>query len=318
MSIRISKMLEEGLDSLIKAHDDAEGPKVGTLRGGSVGLYDAPTDTFTGKCPRQAYLRYKGIKYEIDSPEVRRSNQLLFEAGFANEDKWLEVIKASWKGKILQEEEFPIEWQVTPEVKGTGREDIILCDDKGNAVHMLELKQIASLWSARNILTNAPDLGQLTQAANYMFRTGIPVSMLYSLRAHMAVLGWAQKNFPKMGEEGSQYCEYNDKGEIKKVLPFFKVYNLLLDSDRNVKYVDEDTGNEYPTIINLERIDGYYEYVAKMGPENKMPPRPVTLMPDGKKGGFNPCDYCSLKPTCDKFEGGGLQIWESEVKKLVK
>lgn len=310
--MNLKSLLSAGIDAQIAEADEKETHKSGVLRGGSVGLFDKDAQIFSGKCPRQTYLRYKGVDYEDKSPHQRRSTQLMFDNGFANEDLWMNVLQKVWKGKILREEEFPIEWR-TNGVKGTGREDIILCDEQGKPVRLLELKQIVAIWKARDILTGTPPLDQLTQASNYALRTGIPVSMLYTWRVHGAIVGdWMVKLFPTEDQEGSQHIEYA-KGKPKKVLPFFKVFDLNFHEDGFIRCVDQDTMRETKTIINLKRIDDYYEHVVNMDSSNELGPRPQTLLLNGQKGGFLPCDYCPLRATCDEHETKGVKEWTERV-----
>lgn len=308
----IKSLFETGGALLKEEHASKETEKVGVLRGGSVGLYDEGTNTFTGTCPRRAFLRYKGV--DVIEDDVGASDRtLMFEAGVTNEDSWYKRLVKSWQGVILREEEIQIAWSMdgTPV---TGRPDIVLCDKSSTPQYGVELKLVSSLWTARDVLSNSPKTIHLIQAAHYSWQLGIPFSLCYTNRFDIAVLGFAQKHFPKMAQEGSQYCEYNQKGEIKKVMPFMKEFMLLWKND-TIHYVDSDTQKEVTTIVTKKRIEDFYRQVSKMDKSSSLPPRPVNLYADGKAMDWTACDYCPLSQVCDDSEAKGKDIWLNNVKK---
>lgn len=316
MSISIRKLFYEGGRLLQEEHASKEREKVGTLRVGNTGLYDKETDTWTGPCPRRTFLRMRGIEVpEEDNGAIDQT--LMFEAGFTNEDSWAERLMRSWTGEdrgILREEEIALSWKTLNNTLVTGRPDMVLTQ-AGKPIHGIELKLMSSVWTVRDILIGSPKPAHLMQAGHYSWRLDIPYSLCYTLRADMAVLGFATKLFPKLGQEGSQYCEYDSKNrEIKKVKPFMKEFRLEW-VDNTLAYIDTDTGSKKESIVTIERIKDYYENIAQA---KEVLPRPINLNPDGTKGGYSLCDYCSLKDTCDKYEDKGLDRYLEEVQRYIR
>lgn len=316
MTVNVRKLFYDGGRLLQEEHAATEATKVGTLRVGNTGLYDSATDTWAGPCARRTFLRMKGIEVPEESNGAI-DQTLMFEAGFKNEDSWVERLEKTWTGDgkgILREEEIAVSWDTASGIKVTGRPDVVLTQD-GKPVHGIELKLMSSVWTVRDILTGSPKPGHLMQAGHYSWQLGVPYSLCYTLRADMAVLGFAVPLFPKLGQEGSQYCEYNERDKvIKKVKPFMKEYKLEWVGN-TLAYTDTDTGIKKESIVTIERIKEYYEQIAVA---DKVLPRPLNLNPDGTKGGYTLCDYCSIKSTCDKYEGESLERWTDEVQRFAR
>jgi hypothetical protein len=328
-TISIKQLFEQGIASLQAEHDAAEGGKVGTLRAGNTGILMGTGDII-GKCHRLTYLRMKGINVE-DTPENREH---MFAGGRGNEDIWVDVLKRSWPGPILRESEIPISWVTKNGVTVTGRPDIVLCENvpthevfqngekigeayTSKPVKGIELKLVSSIWTARDVgILLKPKTMHLMQAAHYAWQLGVPFELWYTSRADFAVgSGWEQKNFPRQGKPGSERLEYNDKGGIKKVLPFAQGFELDITDKGQLRYrpvpssVNPDPRWEY-SIITTDAIARYYEFVASMEANKDLGPRPKNLEADGQKGGYSPCDYCPLgakngNGLCDSKEGTG-------------
>lgn len=324
--IQTTTLLEAGTKALADKAKTEESSKVGTLRGGTVGLVE-PTDKgleVSGTCHRQAVLRFIGV--DIKGAEEDSTRDLMFAAGRTNEDSWLEVLSASWPGKILREEEVPIKWVTKKGTPVTGRPDIVLAEADGKLVRGLELKLVSSLWTARTVLQGKPKTGHLTQAAHYMWKLSeqsgyeVPFELWYTSRVDWHVMGWAQKHFPKHGEANADYCEYstNKDGEyeIKKVLPFTKGFEL-----RFVKgqlHFREVGGKKWvDTIISRDRIQQYYELVEDLAKQKQLGPRPINLDFAGQRENWKQCDFCPLASTCDEYESKGFETWLEQVKTKV-
>lgn len=305
--INLNKLIEEANEQEIEEHLESEAGKVGNLRAGNTGLFQE--GAVVGKCHRLTFLRMKGIIVE----EEDASRSLMFEAGHSNEDIWTKKLGRSYKGVIKREEEIPVSWKTTNETLVTGRPDIVLCDTEEKAIHGLELKLVSSLWTARDILGDKPKAVHLMQAAHYMWLLNIPFDLVYTSRVDFAVMGWAQRHFPAKGQPSSEHCEYNDNGEIKKVLPFLKIFELRLHKE-TLQY---KVGNKWTdTIITVPRIKEFYEYISKMEEANQLGNRPLNLDAAGNKLNFSLCDYCNLKAHCDKYEERGLKVWLRNVPKI--
>ena len=110
-----------------EAHAKAEVKKEGTLRGGSSGCLTSSGEVY-GTCHRKALARYKGYQSKID--EI---SYTWFDAGFANEDAWMQKLTAAVSAMgpeftLKAEEECPISWEANG-VKVTGRPDIMLFEN---------------------------------------------------------------------------------------------------------------------------------------------------------------------------------------------
>jgi hypothetical protein len=311
---RIQELFERGTAALVAAHAEQEKTKVGILRAGNTGLL-LPDGRVAGKCARLTYLRYKGITVE----EADHSRELMFAAGRSNEDSWLEVLRAADPTLVIRrEEEIPISWHTPSGVLVTGRPDIVIGREvNGNFTpeNGIELKQASSLWTVRDVgIMMKPKMLHLMQGAHYSWQLNIPFELWYTSRTDFAVMGWAQKNFPRPGEPGSERCEYNEKGEIKKVLPFVQGYELEWTSKDQLRY--RPVGGNAPwvyTVITKQSIISYFDTVATMEASDKLPPEPVNVEADGQKGGYSICGYCPLSATCESFNGSSVKEWTKEV-----
>jgi hypothetical protein len=311
---RIQELFERGTAALVAAHAEQEKTKVGILRAGNTGLL-LPDGRVAGKCARLTYLRYKGITVE----EADHSRELMFAAGRSNEDSWLEVLRAADPTLVIRrEEEIPISWRTPSGVLVTGRPDIVIGREvNGNFTPEagIELKQASSLWTVRDVgIMMKPKMLHLMQGAHYSWQLNIPFELWYTSRTDFAVMGWAQKNFPRPGEPGSERCEYNEKGEIKKVLPFVQGYELEWTSKDQLRY--RPVGGNAPwvyTVITKQSIISYFETVATMEASDKLPPAPVNVEADGQKGGYSICSYCPLSATCESYKGSSVSEWKQKV-----
>jgi hypothetical protein len=337
-TVSIKEVFDRGLQKLVAKHAETESTKVGTLRAGNTGLL-LGDGRVVGKCARLTYLRMKGI--EVEEPDASR--ELMFAGGRGNEDLWIDVLKEGWDGPILREEQIAISWQTTSGITVTGRPDIVLCAPpaaegqtlgKTVPVKGIELKLVSSLWTARDVgILLKPKMLHLLQAAHYSWQLGVPFELWYTSRADFAVMGWAANNFPRVGEPGSQRCEYGlyEKGpyelnpktgrkqmkkfrvsrevydrlpeekrvsDIIKVLPFAQGYELLWNSKDQLQYRPVmDDGSFGPwtfTVITKKGIEEYYQLVAAIDSTQVLPARPVNLDADGQKGSYDPCNYCPL------------------------
>lgn len=345
----LAQARQKGRDS----HKAGETAKLGVLRAGSTGAM-AETGEIVGHCHRKSLLRSKGI--ELDPPTIDKL--LMFELGFANEDIVYDQLVAALPSAytILREEEIPIEWLTTNGTKVTGRPDMVICEQTSSVIVPvgstvsytvggglilngeripsvsigtkpvlgLELKSIHSMWTARDVLFGGePKLNNLLQAAHYMHRLGVPYKLHYKSYSQLGqgVAGgksWVASLFPKQGEPGSEYLEYNDQGNIKHIKQFEIVYDLEYSAEGRLQYRLEGSNKWTTTIISNTDIERYYEYVSKMEEAQVLGPRPLTLHASGKKMNYTDCQYCKLASTCDAFEKQGYAKWLAEVQKVTQ
>lgn len=346
----VRQLFEEGQRKILAEGVAGEKEKAGVLRGGNSAIYIRETDTVVGKCAAQTYLRYKGIDLMNGTmtEQERMSRELMFEGGRANEDIWFDVLsKSSWAGPILREEEVPVKWMTDTGVPVTGRPDIVLCDIEAgivvpsgskvvykNSVLLvdnrevmpqprvvpkigLELKQVSSLWTARDVLFEGmPKFDHLCQAGHYSWQLGIPFEIWYTSRSDFAVMGWAQKLFPKQGQPGSEHCEYSDKGDIKKVLPFTRHYLLEWDNDGVLLYSPDEGNHWHATEVSKQRIKDYYEFITNIDSTNTVPRPPENRKANNEKANWTAPDYCPLGDLCCGVCPPGTQAdaWTEKVR----
>lgn len=314
----IGKLLKEGFAHIEEEHAAAEKLKLGILRGGNSGLADISDGQvgITGTCHRKTYLRYKGIVHD----EIDADRNIMFGGGRFNEDMWMDLLTRSYPHKILRESEIPVSWKTTNGTLVTGRPDIVLCDKKDKPKLGLELKMASSIWTVREVINGRPKQPHLIQCAHYSWQLGIPFQLWYTAYVDFAVTGWTQKHFPNQGEKGSEYCVYNEKGEIVKVLPF----QIGFETDWRkgtlwFKEAGKPDAEWQETIVSHERIKRYYDFVSTMDESDSLGPRPENLKFSGEKMSWKFCDnkYCKLASVCDKHESRGTKAWTEAVKEFV-
>ena len=245
---------------------------------------------------------------------------------------------SNFKGTILREEELGLEWDING-VKASGRPDIVLKAESGEELG-LELKMVASVWTARNVLLeNKPKMNHLIQAANYSYRMDIPFQLWYTSYVNLTGPDFITRIVPKRGEPGSEHIEYSlghlvDKqrgtGKIfkkihvynqdwnqtneylktkygvthynfKHIKPFQVGYELLWKNDQ---LLWRKIGNVewVSTPITKKGIDQYYEIVSTAGIVKRLPPRPIAIDAYGKSEKFNVDDYSTLQHISNDYE----------------
>jgi len=324
----------QGSQNLIAEKQELEKTKVGTLRAGNTGVL-TPTGKVAGTCHRKTFLRYKGI--ELEPEDISR--KLMFDAGNGNEDLWVNVLEAAKEPGIVmkREEELGLEWSLPSGQLVTGRPDIVLgtmrdlpqlgleqkefVPERG-----IELKLVSSLWTARDVLLKGkPKTIHLMQAGHYSWKIGVPFEIWYASRATFAITDYSQdrffakKNFPKQGAPLSEYCKYNEKGQILSVEPFIVGYAIEWNGKGQLVYNQIGSDKRVHTFITQQGIEAYYSLVERMEKDDTLGPRPENMDADGEPAGYDLCDsrYCPLASTCDNHEKNGLANWLGEVKKVL-
>jgi hypothetical protein len=181
----ILSLYKQGQEKISEERAAEEEGKLGTLRGGGTGCITDAGEV-VAKCHRLSHLRSLGIQ-----ESKGHNDKLMFEAGFANEDIWVDVLSASWKGSIICEEDIPTRWLTSNGTPVTGRPDLVLCEQEGDdykPVLGLELKLVSSPWSAYNkAAKQIPDIEHICQAAHYMWQLDIPFKLCYTSRANYSL-----------------------------------------------------------------------------------------------------------------------------------
>lgn len=304
-------------------HMAGESAKLGTLRAGATGIMASNGD-IAGACQRKAHLRSLGIDFDVPTED----KIIMFELGYANEDVIFADLEATkQEGEvILREEEIPISWQTRNGTLVTGRPDIVICTSApGSMVNTpilgMELKSVHSMWTIRDLLfEKGPKLENIAQAAHYMWKLDIPYKLIYKSYSNLgqSVSDWAARLFPKPGEPGSEYIEYNDKGGMKQIRQFEIVFDLRIDKSGRVQCKREQDTTWTNTIVSTQDIEAYYEFVSKIAETGNLGPRPLTVDSQGNKKNWRLCDskYCVLSATCDSHEKSYTN-WLAEVRKVV-
>jgi hypothetical protein len=239
------------------------------------------------------------LGYEPGANDPSDSKYLMFGAGYANEDQWLDNLKRSWVGTIKCEEEIPIVWTTSNGTTVTGRPDTVLCDTDSNPQLLLEHKLVSAPFSAYNKVTkNRPDSKHVLQAAHYMMILNVAGKLVYTSRTNFMVgYGGVKSNWQR-------FAQYLNEAQFY-VMPFILDYDISFVNDR-IELTNNTTGQNTTTRFTGDGITQYYEMTSKIGTEVGLGPRPVNMHPDGeidKKAPHKQCDYCPLAETCDRYEG---------------
>ncbi len=223
-------ILKQGREARLSEHIEKERKSIGTLRGGSVGCVLSDGKVI-GTCPREAIARFLGWSKTHDE-----STHLMFEMGHLNEVAWTDLLDATGQ---KYDREKQIQWSIKGPsgiVSVTGRPDLILLNDVSQ--RLLELKMIASVWTARNVLLEfSPKVENLIQGANYLWQkqqlepniqfTG---ELWYTSYINLSGPDFIRNVVPKRGADRSEWIEYTlgEMGTNKLGKPSFKkihVYN---------------------------------------------------------------------------------------------
>ena len=307
-TINLSALHAMGQDSLSQKHQDGEAEKLGTLRGGSSGCI-TESGKVIGKCHRISHLRKLGLQ-----KGVTQKDHIMFAAGYANEDIWLERLKESWDGPILCEEEIPVKWTTSNGTLVSGRPDIVLCELKDDGVMIepkpvlgLELKLISSPFTAYNVAAkDLPSLDHIIQASHYMWQLNVPFKLVYTSRSSYG-LGFAGMKNRWINE--APHC-LND--EQFKTIPFIKTFDMWVE-DGVVWYQGSNAPQK--TAVTIDGIKEYYERVSQMEERQSVGIRPDSRNADGTERSWNSCDpkYCPFAEVCDTYETN-YELWLDHAK----
>ncbi len=296
-------------------HADAEEQKLGTLRGGNSGCI-TPDGEVYGACHRKALARYKGYQ-----PPIEPISYTWFDAGFANEEAWMQKMEAAVEQMgpeytLKAEEECPIVWEAQDGVKVTGRPDIMLFKD-GAPILGLELKVVCAANSAIGIYCeNKPKIANLIQAAHYSMAHGCPFTLVYSFRSRSAAPGWASKFKDKLRLSYEKTFTNSKTGRsfTKReytIEPFTKEFRIGFDEGK-VYYLTED-GTRVDTPLTEQGIRDYYDLIVRMDKDRDLHTRITQMDLAGNMLPYDVCNYCEFKDACDQFEND-YDAWFDKVK----
>ena len=297
-------LYQRGREIEIDAHAKQEVTKQGTLRGGSSGCITDHGEVY-GTCHRIALARYKGIQAKIED-----LSYTWFDAGYANEDAWMQKLEKTVKDmgseySLKAEEECPITWETDAGVKVTGRPDIMIFKND-QPVLGLELKVVCAVNSAVSVYCeDKPKINNLLQAAHYSMIHGCPFNLVYSFRNRSRVPGWAErfKDKLRLSYEKTFTSSKTGKSFTKReysIEPFTKEFRVGFEDDR-VYYIKEN-GDRVDTPLTGSGIKEYYNTIVSMETNKELHVRLTDRSLDGKQLPYNPCNYCPFEDACDRFE----------------
>ena len=289
--------------------------------------------------------------------EVTLNKELMFAGGRLNEDHWLSALKTAYTGPILCEEEISTGWQTEQGVWVTGRPDIVLCspDNTEEVIPTcgIELKQIMSTYMAKEVLLERrPSMKHLMQAAHYMWQLNCPFELWYTNRCSLDLPSWFAffAKTPRPGQENSDLFRYryyrlgdiNRKSgkptrhkiteqeyktydgdsrliaEPSKILPFIYGFKLEL-REGTLWYKDDIAPNSswQETIITIERIQRFYNFVGELEQYGKVPSRYLNILANGDDTGFGfDTEDLPLELRPENNTGNNLKEWVDRIKEL--
>ena len=310
MKINMSDLMKcDDLQQQVE-HEEEGKLKSEHLRAGNAGIL-LDDGNCAGACPRQAFLRLKGISVPSDEDRA-----VMFEFGRENETIIINKLKRQLGNSMVVtgDDINSIEWKLPNGRVVSGRPDVVVSTKDGTPVLMLELKLLCSMWTSKSVVFGGEaKLGHLIQAAHYMTHMKCPCKLIYVQAVDFHVSDWSMafKGLPKPGENRSELIEYSEKLDKKtntkymapkKMLPSRTVFDVSFGEDGFVQFRREDSKNGFTkTPINSESIVKYYELIDRMEAEG-LGNRVLALKSTGDFEGYSACDYCELKPACDKYE----------------
>lgn len=200
--MKTKDILAKALEHKNKSYYEAEKAKEGKLRFGNSGIWFRGQPV--GSCARKTVLRFFGIQ-EITPPE----KELMFEAGRRNEDTWSTLLNAI-EVAHLQEEECPAH-RVVDGIELSGRPDIVLVGHDGHIARGLELKNVSSLWTAKDVVFESkPKTAHLIQAGHYGWALDIPFELWYTSAMNWHLPDWVSSKYdiPAHNKPGSEKFNY--------------------------------------------------------------------------------------------------------------
>lgn len=323
----VLEILYKGIQNKIDREKVQEKEKIGMMRGGSQGLY-LPDGSSAGNCPRAAHARMLGVNPPQEKDRLTKAH--MFDSGHANEDSWADNLAAAWDGIILRESDIPVSWKVD-EATGSGRPDIVLARESeggyllpdGRRVDLvvgIENKQVSSINTGLEVLYlgSKPKLDHAVQAGRYMKELGIPWQIHYTLPFVLPVPNWSflKSKTPTKGEPHTENVDFGKDGGATKLQPTSICYELTWHGGRlYFRRIDSGDPGWHGTIITEEGLDDYWR-LAMYQPDDGLAPKSIPMDVFGKKGYYNPCDYCNLQQTgCEKV--ANYEEWFSLMKKYM-
>ena len=252
--IKLYEMLQAGFD-----RKQQEPPHVGgDWRGGNSGCI-TEDGVIVGASPRTAVLRHMGIEIP---PTL--DDDLIFDAGFRNEDHWMELLKFAGV-PVKAESDIPVAWSLPNGQTITGRPDLVVMNDDDTPRFGIELKLISSNGKMKrhsHFGDANPIAYQVCQAAHYSSKMGVDWVLAYTSRCHFTSFYWRGDGWKFQ----HRAMMMDDKGtKPVSVAPFISMYDIGWDGDTCL--VDGK-----PTIITASGIERFYQYCSDCVRDGIIPP----------------------------------------------
>lgn len=279
--IDIRSLLETAHAAKQQAKQDELNEQEPAYRVGSSGCIDADGNIYGG-CHRISHARFIGKE---TPPEFHM--QIMFAAGESNEDVWIKRLEQSgYKGKILRHDDCLVDVQIEGvDARLVGHPDIVLADEDGNYLQVLELKGIYGNSTAVSVmLDDKPKDDNLIQAAVYSMCLDVPAILCYTCANFTSVNFFDQKKYG-----------------VKSIPPFYKMFYLQWMDDQ-LQYRSETSANWVSTVITKEGIKDYYRLLTEMNFNKDLGPRPISKSVDGSALKWDKCKYCDFSKLCDEKE----------------
>lgn len=280
----IRSLLRSGQEVRDKAHADRQ-PKVPCLHVADLGYLDQD-GTPVAACPRKAHLRYKGIEIEPSD-----SSKIMFNAGYANETVWEELLTAAQgDGWLFQETLLKVLSTLEGEVNLTGHPDAMGIDPTSQKEYVLEFKLLSAVRSAVQVYTKVPELKHLIQLTTYMWITGAPGVLCYTMPMSI------------------QTMFYKKQASCDRIEPYYSLYYLKLDRGK-LAYREEFEINDRPTDVTVRGIEDFAHLAVSDQVLQSPRPRNMNALGECIDDKYTLCQYCPFSDVCDGFEKRGYQEW---------
>ena len=231
----------------------------GDWRGGNSGCI-TEEGIIIGYNPQDVVLRHLGIQ-----TATTLDDDLIFEAGFTNEDHFVNLLNLA-KVSTKCEEEIPVEWALPNGQTITGRPDIVVgSKTKSDFIpeYGVEMKLISSngkMMQHSHFGQANPTATHVCQAAHYSWRLGVPWVLAYVSRSHYTSFYWKADKFKfdhrsmRISEKVSKSTGAKTKSVVS-VGPFISLYDMTWEDDTLL--IDEK-----PTIITKSGIERFFQYCS--------------------------------------------------------
>lgn len=283
-------------------------------RGGNSGCI-TEDGVIIGESPRKAILRHLGIEMP-----TTLDDDLIFEAGFKNEEHWSELLTLA-NVPHKEEEDIPISWALPNGETVGGRPDIVIGSRNTDSRKFVpefgvELKLISSngkMMRHAHFGEANPISYHVCQAAHYSSKMGIDWVLAYTNRAHFTAFYWgpAKWKFNQTDSLPHRACLTDPKnGKVISVAPFISMYDITWDGDTMLM-------DGKPTIITASGVERFYQYCSDCIRDKIIPPHGSDVDIWGKKEAKG-----SHHPKYDEYaeanEDDGFDQWILECRDIAE